>query len=332
MNAAINDSLGTGYRPCVLSFSVAWHEYVGPGAGGQFGGWDEVINAAVAKGITIVAASGDWGPELAASGQNTVCWPASNPYVLAVGGTSVNPVQDANGEYTSISSEVTWNDGEWYTVTGGGISQVYNVPAYQNGLTYTTFTKSSPTSLTGTLGTPVTLTTNAFNNDLNHGPLLGRAVPDIALVADAANGCDIYTCYSAQLPNLQFPSNGTSAAAPAIAGLIARINQQRVTPVGYVNDIFYRNPNCFNDITVGNNSIQANVDLTGGYQTTIGYDACTGLGSPKGDALMTLFSSGTKVLTANGWSALTGIFVNVNGTWAPPVAIYTNVNGTWGPF
>jgi kumamolisin len=72
---------------------------------------------------------------------------------------------------------------------------------------------------------------------------------------------------------------GTSAVAPLWAGLFARINQLVGKPAGYLNPILYSASaaGAFRDITSGNN---------GGYSAGPGWDACTGLGSPKGAALL----------------------------------------------
>jgi kumamolisin len=60
------------------------------------------------------------------------------------------------------------------------------------------------------------------------------------------------------------------------AGLIARINALKGAAVGFVNPVLYSNGAAFNDITQGNN---------GNFAAAPGWDACTGLGSPKGAAL-----------------------------------------------
>jgi kumamolisin len=66
--------------------------------------------------------------------------------------------------------------------------------------------------------------------------------------------------------------------APLWAGLIALINQQIGKPVGFVQPALYQiGTSAFHDITSGNN---------GGYQAGPNWDACTGLGSPNGAALL----------------------------------------------
>jgi kumamolisin len=77
---------------------------------------------AAAAGITVTAAAGDNGSSDGESG-NHVDFPASSPYVLACGGTSLPSL--------SPTSEVVWNDGTNGGATGGGVSADYPLPSYQ---------------------------------------------------------------------------------------------------------------------------------------------------------------------------------------------------------
>ena len=70
---------------------------------------------------------------------------------------------------------------------------------------------------------------------------------------------------------------GTSAVAPLWAGLIALLNESLGKPVGFLHPALYANAKAFRDITSGNN---------GAYAARAGWDACTGLGSPNGTALL----------------------------------------------
>src|SRR5215469_245088 len=101
----------------------------------------------------------------------------------------------------------------------------------------------------------------------------GRGVPDVAGDADPVTG------YSVVVDGQQSVIGGTSAVAPLWAGLFALINQSLGANVGYVNPLLYsaKAEATFNDITAGNN---------GSYSAGPGWDACTGLGSPNGSALL----------------------------------------------
>jgi kumamolisin len=77
---------------------------------------------------------------------------------------------------------------------------------------------------------------------------------------------------------------GTSAVAPLWAGLLARINQSLGKNIGYLNPLLYTQKveATLHDIMVGNN---------GTYSAGPGWDACTGLGTPDGAALLAALSS-----------------------------------------
>jgi len=104
----------------------------------------------------------------------------------------------------------------------------------------------------------------------------GRGVPDVAGDAAPESG------YNILVDGQQEVVGGTSAVAPLWAALVALINQQKGSPVGLVNPTLYADGNDFHDITQGNN---------GAYKAATGWDACTGLGSPNGQALATALSA-----------------------------------------
>lgn len=167
---------------------------------------------------------------------NNVDFPASSPHVIGCGGTTLQ------SSSTKITSEVVWNDGSEGGATGGGVSTVFALPSWQANAGV-----PAPTTSTG-----------------------GRGVPDVAGDASPETG------YNILVDGQQEIVGGTSAVAPLWAGLIALINQQRGTPVGFVNPTLYATPSAFHDITSGNN---------GAFKAGPGWDACTGLGSPNGTAI-----------------------------------------------
>jgi kumamolisin len=102
---------------------------------------------------------------------------------------------------------------------------------------------------------------------------VGRGVPDVAGDADPTTG------YSVLVDGQTTVIGGTSAVAPLWSGLLARINQSLGTNVGYINPLLYSSKveQTLHDIITGSN---------GGYSAGPGWDACTGLGSPDGKALL----------------------------------------------
>jgi kumamolisin len=112
-------------------------------------------------------------------------------------------------------------------------------------------------------------------------------VPDVAGDADPATG------YSVRVDGQDLVIGGTSAVAPLWAGLVARLNHGLGTPVGFVHGRLYAAAaaTTFRDITSGNN---------GAYTAGPGWDACTGLGSPNGAALLAALQAGAGPAPAGG--------------------------------
>jgi kumamolisin len=234
VTTAIHDST---HKPSVLS--ISW--------GGPESSWtsqamtalDEALQSAAALGITVCIASGDSGSSDGVASGAHVDFPASSPYALACGGTRLSAARQA------ITSEVVWNDGESGGAGGGGVSAVFPLPAWQQGL-------------------EVTATGGA------QSALAGRGVPDVAGDADPQSG------YKVRVDGSDTVVGGTSAVAPLWAALIARLNASTGHPAGYLNPLLYAHPTALRDITQGNN---------GAFAAAPGWDACTGLGSPNGVAI-----------------------------------------------
>ena len=101
----------------------------------------------------------------------------------------------------------------------------------------------------------------------------GRGLPDIAGKADLAQG------YEMIIGGAAVPMGGTSAVTPLWAGLVARLAEGLGCPVGWLNPLLYREAAraALQDITAGDN---------GAFRAGPGWDPCTGLGSPDGEALL----------------------------------------------
>ena len=97
--------------------------------------------------------------------------------------------------------------------------------------------------------------------------LSGRGVPDVAGDADPQTGYDV------RIDGTDTVIGGTSAVAPLWAGLIALSNALNGRTAGYLNPLLYAHATALRDITQGNN---------GAFEAAVGWDACTGLGSPIG--------------------------------------------------
>ena len=106
---------------------------------------------------------------------------------------------------------------------------------------------------------------------------VGRGVPDVAGDADPLTG------YLIRADGKQGVIGGTSAVAPLWAALVARLNQALGKNLGDPHAALYQlGEQAFRDITQGSNGL---------YQAGKGWDACTGLGSPNGTALLAALSA-----------------------------------------
>lgn len=201
---------------------------------------DNAFRAAAALGITVCAATGDAGWTDGVAGRYPhVDYPASSPYVLACGGTRL----EVDG---GAIAETVWNNHNG-NATGGGVSAIYPIPAWQTGARV-----------------PRSIARGGH----------GRGVPDVAGNADPETGYLIGTGED------NFGWGGTSAVAPLWSGLIACLNQGLGTRIGYLNSLLYEaiGRQAFNDVPRGGN---------GAYRARRDrWDACTGNGSPRGSALL----------------------------------------------
>jgi kumamolisin len=80
--------------------------------------------------------------------------------------------------------------------------------------------------------------------------------------------------------------DGTSAAAPLWAGLIALANAARGAPLGFMHTLLYNNPMLCGQVSQGNNRIDGL-----GYDAGGSWNACTGLGVPRGRGIIAAASA-----------------------------------------
>ena len=248
---AITDAVhDTARKPSVVS--ISW--------GGPEDSWSQqardamnsALQDAATLGVTVTVASGDNGStDGVTDGKLHVDFPASSPFALACGGTTLR------GSGSTISSETVWNEtASNEGATGGGVSKSFALPAYQ---------KSA--------GVPKQPETS----------FVGRGVPDVAGDADPVTG------YQVRVNGQNQVVGGTSAVAPLWAALIALMNQQLGSPVGFLNPKLYALATpAFHDITTGDNDDGKH----GYYKAQKGWDACTGLGTPVGTALVKALAAG----------------------------------------
>jgi kumamolisin len=259
LSTVINDSAND---PAVLSVSWGWDENqpFNNGILWSAAAIDHVNQSllAVAQlGITVCISTGDDGSEAQVQdGHAHVNFPATSPYALAVGGTTLHARKGANGQMAV--TEVVWNDGPG-SGGGGGISDVTPVPSWQEG---------------------------KVPRSINPGNFAGRAIPDVAANADPNTG------YLVMNGGKLGIVGGTSAAAPLWASLITRINALTGARAGNFNALLYATigpAGVLRDITSGNNDTDGLLD--GQFQAGPGWDACSGWGVPDGAKLLAALKS-----------------------------------------
>jgi kumamolisin len=249
-------SAAVGGTPTPIAISISWGQSEDSWTAQGLSAMNAAISDAAAMGITVCVAAGDNGSsDGVTDGQVHVDFPASSPYALACGGTKLL----ADAATGTISSEVVWNElAANEGAGGGGVSDQFAQPAWQNNAGVGARAASQP-GTTAAAGTG------------------WRGVPDVAGNADPVTGYQIYSGGQAQVVG------GTSAVAPLWSALVARLAQATGKRFGLIQPLLYAgvSPGAdvpgLRDITSGNN---------GAYAAGPGWDACSGLGSPDGTALL----------------------------------------------
>ncbi len=258
-----------------------------------------LFEQAAAQGQTVLSASGDNGSDdcnafeatVPPPDQNPVSVddPPSQPYVVSVGGTTIDNAA------TQPAQEHVWDDGAAWGGSGGGISMSWTMPSWQQGTLVQgiplpgSADYTSANNVEQRFGYPQNFCQAAVSG-ASSSPC--RVTPDVSAQADEFTGA--VTIYVAQYGGWQ-TIGGTSSAAPLWAGMLALVNgsstcaAQPATSdgVGFVSPLLYAvasNPAAyaasFNDVTSGNNDIYG-LDNGLVFPATTGYDLATGLGSPR---------------------------------------------------
>jgi subtilase family serine protease len=234
--------------------------------------FSSIFSQAASSHITIVASSGDSG----ASGQNdngdfyhhpVASWPATSPFVTAVGGTKLNLSASGarngldsawNDTYsTAVNNFFFGNDGPNPLATGGGKSAYYGRPSYQKGVR----------SITGSQ----------------------RGIPDISMSASCSVAVNVFETFTGGQGGWA-ASCGTSESAPMFAAIVALADQMARHPLGFINPALYalaaRHAPGIVAVASGNNNVSFPGGTVHGYSVRHGYNLVTGLGTVNGRYLV----------------------------------------------
>jgi len=290
LNSAVKYAV-THHLGCAISQSWGAPEYelTGPSGRAVVKQAHTIYMLAEQAHITVFASAGDWGAANLGSYNNPL-FPASDPYVTAVGGTNLfmncpSGYSEGTGNWTNRTSpgltynyEIAGNDYEGMladgypapediVTTGGAMSSLFALPSWQRGIT-----------LTDTSGKTFRPT--------------GRCTSDVSFDSGVYGGIGAVP-WSAASPGspTYYIVGGTSAGSPFWAALTAIACQYTRHNLGYINPTLYANKaklytaGAFHDITIGDNTYPYDNTLLG-YKATLGWDAPTGIGSPDATILV----------------------------------------------
>lgn len=278
------------------------------------------------QGLTFLFSSGDdgIGSAIIREDPDAACqkavpeWPASSPYVTAVGATQMTnkylPICEQNyapaanmpylpqidqlvAECTGTAETTCTSVMGGVITSGGGFSNVHNQPSWQ----------------ANAVSNYLSAANSAAYPPLSYFNPNGRGYPDVATYGSN---------YFIYLNNKITRESGTSASAPVFAAMVTLWNDLRfaygMPPMGFIAPFLYQiyqdHPEAFNDIVTGNNACGANAYLNSihcceySFAASPGWDAVTGLGSPNFEVISNL------VINPNSYFPTLGAFPDGTST------------------
>lgn len=230
----------------------------------------ELMKAAM-RGITVLISAGDAGSQgshladfcgIKSCSRFIANFPASSPYATAVGATTLDMTRNSSLVPDKYRETVTSTEDDALITSGGGFSELFARPPYQDRAVGTYLEMAQTAGLLP-----------FFNAN-------GRAYPDITGIGHA-------------FPVVQngkvYPTDGTSVSAPLLASMVILLNKMRLDagkPVlGFLNPLLYQLyevcPHVFVDITEGDNSCGSSEMscCSKSHVATDGWDATSGVGT-----------------------------------------------------
>jgi subtilase family serine protease len=253
--------------------------------------YESIFMQGAVQGIGFYFSSGDNGDEYAAYGYSHPDFPTGDPWVTSVGGTSL-----AVGRSNTRLFETGWGTSKWSLTAdgsawtqsipfqygaGGGYSQVFPQPWYQDGVV-----TSNPTG--------------------------GRAVPDIAMDADPTTGMLIGETQDFPAASRFGPAGvhygeyrigGTSLASPLLAGAQAVAQQGAGQRIGFANPLIY-------GLKAQSNGSSSYYDVKGTQPDpgNVRSDYVNGINADNGFVYsVRTFDQDSSLQTDKGWDDVTGV-------------------------
>jgi len=238
------------------------------------------------EGISYVFSSGDSGDEVANTGSAQTDYPASDPYVTAVGGTSTAITQ------SGVTAETGWQTTKYSLVSG---AWAVSIPfQYGGGGGYSNNIAEPDYQVAAGI----------------HSPNGGRAVPDVSMDADPTTGMLVgqTQTFTGVAAYDTYRIGGTSLASPLFAGMTALKIQASGHGLGLLNPTIYANHSGFNDVTgTGIDAGNIRVDFVNGLDASSGYLY----------SVRTLNTTNTTLSVGSGWDSETG-WGSARAGWLTP--------------
>ena len=225
---------------------------------------------AAAKGITVLAATGDSGAADVGPDGSTfylnpaTSWPDSDPLVTGVGGTQLH----LNAQGQRVAADTVWND-------------TYDLATQQY-----IFGANPPNPLAGGGGKSIIFARPSYQNGVRSVVGAQRGVPDISMSGACNGAVNIYQSFAGQ-PTGWYPTCGTSEATPLFAGIVSLADQIAHHPLGLINPALYalsaQHARGILDVTSGNNMVSfeqgGQLNTVTGSSAGRGYDLASGVGT-----------------------------------------------------
>jgi len=274
---------------------------------------NQIYLMAAGTGVSMLYSSGDFGDNYILLRAPIPDFPADNPLVTAVGGTSlqVGAANQRIGEFgwstgrslfcsdtlldrggCTKAQKGTWLPATFQSGSGGGTSYHYPQPFYQQGVVPSRFSEQ-------------------------YGTSPKRVEPDISLVGDPSTGMEVGETQT--FPNGvyydQYRIGGTSVASPLLAGVVARADQAAGHSLGLLNPklySFYGNSSALYDILPAGKQDMARADYVNTVDASKGYLYSTRVIDWEGTEVFCehaneCYSQDVTLHTAPGYDNMTGL-------------------------
>jgi len=245
-----------------------------------------VVQAAVARGAAVVSISASAGEKLFTAAEvariHGALQRAAGRHVTVVASSGDTGAISDQGPPKQVSLPAS--DPLVLGVGGTALDASYRTGAYHGEMAWNQDTGVSAGGFSSLFRRP------SYQDDIP-GTGAMRGVPDVAANADSTTAMALTFT-----GGVLIPAQGTSAATPLWAAVIALADQEAGRHLGLVNPAIYRIARsgayhrAFHDVVTGDNSVIWPTGVFVGYEAGPGWDPVTGWGSPNAQVLVPLLA------------------------------------------